>query len=125
VVPPVPPNPAVRAACLRLGATLPARLDGESRRRTVPASPLTTAWGDPAVVLRCGVARPAGYNAAAETAVVDGVAWFQQVGSASVTWTLVGRGAYLDLRVPTRYPAQAGFLVGLAGPITAALPATG
>jgi hypothetical protein len=126
----VVPNPpgAVVELCDHLGNQLPSTLNSLHDRVTEPESPLVHAWGSPAVVLRCGVSRPAGYSpAASPTTAVDGVRWFQQVGPKIVTWTAIrrgpgGRGAtYLSLAVPTHYQAADGFLVELADPIKSAL----
>ena len=73
------------------------------------------AWGSPPIVLRCGVPRPATYDPGSpQTASVDGVIWFQQIGRSAVTWTAIRRTADLQLIVPTSYDAQGGFLVELS-----------
>ena len=73
-------------------------------------------------MLRCGVRRPPGYNPqSTQVATVDGVAWFQDVGTDTVRWTAVRHTANIELTVPKRYEAQGGFLVDLAGPIKAAI----
>ena len=88
-----------------------------------PASPLVHAWGDPPIVLRCGVGVPSGYSrTSAQTADVDGVPWFQQVGHEVVRWTAVRRGANIELAVPTSYDAQGGLLVELGAAIKATIP---
>jgi len=74
-------------------------------------------------VLRCGVARPAGYSSTSvRTADVDGVLWFQQVSPAAVRWTAVRRDANIELAVPTSYDAQGGLLVELSAAIKASIP---
>ncbi|MDQ6651053.1 MAG: DUF3515 domain-containing protein, partial [Actinomycetota bacterium] len=90
---------------------------GVDRRAVDPASPRSAAWGKRAVVLRCGVDRPAGYRAGVEPVEVDGVAWFQHLAGDVVEWTAVDRPVYVELTVPATYSAQGGFLVALAGPI--------
>jgi hypothetical protein len=130
-VPIAPPDPAgpVLERCDHLGNQVPDRLDGLRARKTQPSSPLTFAWGSPAITLSCGVPKPAGY-APSSSAVLDvnGVRWYQQVGSSVVTWTAVRPGpagadhVYVALRVPTHYPASASYLTALAQPLKAALP---
>jgi hypothetical protein len=113
----------VLEACARLVDFLPARLDGAHARVVAPRSPLVHAWGAPPVVLRCGVARPTGYDpASASVATVNGVAWFEQVTAATVRWTAVRRDANVELVVPRHYAAQGGFLAELAAPLKRALP---
>jgi hypothetical protein len=87
-----------------------------------PASSLTHAWGDPPIVLRCGVATPSGYSpTSVQTADVDGVRWFQQVDPTVVRWTAVRQGANVELVVPTSYDAQGGLLVELGAAIKATI----
>lgn len=64
--------------CRRLVARLPATVGpGLDRRRVTPRSVRTAAWGQPPVVLRCGVRAPA-VDPLAFVAVVDGVAWLSR-----------------------------------------------
>lgn len=125
-----PPSPsgAVAERCAQLGNVVPQRLESLRPRVISPRSPLVHAWGSPAVVLTCGVARPAGYSpTSSETTEVDGVRWFEQPGSDMVVWTAVrpaaGGGAtiYAALQVPTHYQGQGAFLVDLAGALKTAL----
>jgi hypothetical protein len=114
---------ATRAICARLVDRLPTHLDGHRSRVVQPASPLTHAWGDPPIILRCGVAKPVGYSSTSvQTADVNGVQWFQQVGPAIVRWTAVRRSANVELAVPTSYDAQGGLLVELGAAIRASIP---
>jgi hypothetical protein len=46
------------AACNAFLEDVPRRLDGEERRKVNPANSLGAAWGDPAIIVRCG--RPSG-----------------------------------------------------------------
>ncbi|HET6816356.1 MAG TPA: DUF3515 domain-containing protein [Mycobacteriales bacterium] len=114
---------ATRAICARLGDRLPTHLDGHRSRVVEPISTLTHAWGNPPIVLRCGVPKPAGYSPTSiQSAVVDGVVWFQEIGPKVVRWTAVRHQANLELTVPTSYDAQGAFLVTLAPAIKTAIP---
>ena len=114
---------ATRAICARLVDRLPTHLDGHRSRVVEPPSPLTHAWGDPAIVLRCGVAVPNGYSRTSiNSTEVDGVLWFQQVGKDEVRWTAVRHQANIELTVPTSYDAQGGFLVDLGTAIKTSIP---
>jgi len=94
---------------------LPSILDGKRSRVVEPKSPLVHAWGSPPIVLRCGVPQPADYDPGSpQTASVNGVIWFQDIGRTSVTWTAIRHTADVELIVPTSYEAQGGFLVELA-----------
>jgi hypothetical protein len=110
-------------ACAHLVNYLPARLDGHHTRVVEPRSPLVHAWGSPPIVMRCGVPEPAGYSRSSpQTAFVDGVAWFQDVGSTDVTWTAIRKSAYVALIVPRSYEGQGGLLVELGAALKRALP---
>ncbi len=64
------------AACAELIDDLPDQLSGESRRAVQPERALGAAWGDPAYVLTCGVAKPTTYTRDASCSVIRGVGWF-------------------------------------------------
>lgn len=122
VPPPTGGGASAATVCSALDSRLPAVLDGARRRRTDPMSPRTAAWGNPPVVLRCGVpAPPELLTGPAGPVSVDGVTWLQDVGRHAVRWTVIDRPVYLQLTVPTSYPSQGGFLVELA-PAVATLP---
>jgi hypothetical protein len=119
--------PSATTACRRLISALPDQLDAPHgnlhRRETEPTSARTAAYGDPPVVLRCGVARPPGYQPGGQTVGVNGVTWFQRIGSHRVTWTAVGRPVRVQLRVPKSYESQGGFLVQVGSVVKRVVPA--
>jgi hypothetical protein len=124
-----PPQPAkaVVALCERLAQRLPDTLVGLHSRDTAPPSPLTHAWGSPAVTLSCGVPKPAGYNPkAASVLAVDSVVWtWRSQGHAQVWTAILPRpghqpDVYVALTIPRDYPAGDAFLVTLARPLKAA-----
>ena len=119
----VPPD-GPRRGCTALQHDLPSEVDGRSSRDTTPASTRTAAWGSPAVVLRCGVARPAGLTATSELVEVNGVAWFLDERPSAYVFTATGRTAYLQVRVPSPVDRTAATapLVDLAGPVKRSLP---
>ncbi|MDI5968458.1 DUF3515 domain-containing protein [Streptomyces sp. SL13] len=111
------PRPAGAAArdCLALHRVLPKSLHGLTRRTTSPSSDFTAAWGSPAIVLRCGVPRPAlltpgsaGYDPNAEAADLGGVNWLPQTThQVDVLMTTTGRQAYVEVTVPAQYTGKA------------------
>jgi hypothetical protein len=111
----VPAPQADSADCRRLVDALPERL-GDFRRATAaePAPPAAAAWratpNGEAVILRCGLDRPAEFVLGSPLQVVDEVSWFR-VGEAGVdsesgadegrsTWFAVDRPVYVALTVP-------------------------
>ena len=116
-------GPAAQS-CAALSDRLPDTLAGAKRRATTPRSPFTAAWGDPAVVLRCGIAEPPGLVGGDIAPIqVNGVTWLQHYGGRTIEWTVIDRAAFIELAVPKSVEDHSGFLVGLAGPIKATLPA--
>lgn len=113
-------------ACVRLHHRLPDDLDGRDRRDTSPVSRWTAAWGQPPLVLRCGVGRPAGLTATSQVLEVEEVEWFLTERPRAYVFTTVGRTAYVELRVPRSTPRTRATapLVDLAPAIDAALPRT-
>jgi len=105
---PVPAPQAESAECADLLAALPEKLGDYTRAELVEPVPAgTAAWqtadAEP-VVLRCGLDRPAEFDAAAALQVVDGVQWFEVSGEAegiaASTWFAVDRPVYVALTVP-------------------------
>jgi hypothetical protein len=128
-VQPPTPSPIVAERCSHLGNALPQRLETLRPRVISPRSPLVHAWGNPAVILSCGVPTPAAYSpASSETTTVDGVRWFEQPGSKTVVWTALrpsdghGQATNVRLVVPTSYDGQGAYLVDLAPALKSALP---
>ncbi|MHB8339614.1 MAG: DUF3515 family protein [Mycobacteriales bacterium] len=99
---PAPVAP-VAVACRMLAAALPAELlPGVHRRVTTPPSPLTAAWGVPAVTLRCGVPVPH-YDPTAFVAVVDGVDWLTASSGSTGLFYSFRLPLVVEVRVPGRY----------------------
>jgi hypothetical protein len=106
---PAPPSSDDRtvSACADVISALPLVVAGADLRRTVsnPSSPSIVAWGDPPIVLRCGVARPAALKANSGDFLVsvNGVVFLPDKQSDRTVFTVVDRAAYLDVSVPTSY----------------------
>jgi hypothetical protein len=99
-VPPV--TPEADASCPALMGTLPLELSGEQSRRVQSVSPYAYAWGDPAVVLICGVDRPAGYVVGVSTIQINGVQWYVDTDDPDTTvWTTVDRPVYVQISLPS------------------------
>ena len=95
---------ATTAACTSLMAALPDPLGALPRRQLVQGDdPLlagVAAWGEPAVVLRCGVPTPEELTCSSPVQVVDGVAWLPIPGSGGTTYLAVDRPVRVALTVP-------------------------
>ncbi|WP_246236875.1 DUF3515 domain-containing protein [Actinomadura chibensis] len=118
---PVPgPDAATRRLCE--GLRLPEKVRGLERRDTSPDSPLTAAWGSPAIALRCGVPRPAALRPDAQLVTINGIDWFGQPTDRPVTFTAVARQAYVEVTVPPKYNPAGDALIELGPSIKATIP---
>ena len=98
------PAPEVAAACAQLVKALPEKVLDANRRKTEPASPLTTAYGDPPIEVTCGVSPPAGMaDAQSQCFEVNGV-----------VFTTIGRTLYLEVAVPSKYKPEANALTDVS-----------
>ena len=116
VLPPVsasaPPDTsaATVSTCAKVISALPLQLTGLDLRRTVsnPPSSSIVAWGDPPVVLRCGVSRPKslvpGSSAQYISTTGQGGPFYDvTTGSAANVYTSVDRAVYIKITVPAQY----------------------
>ena len=131
LTPSAPPSQAAAVApCTRLLQNLPVRPAGLAPRAVHPHpdSEFVVGWGDPAVILRCGVARPADLHPGS-------TAQFLQIGQASGTggvyfdvtssggdqiYTSVDRVVYVEITVPPKYSGSP--LPSLADAIAKSMP---
>jgi hypothetical protein len=131
--------PAPRAdgpECRQLTGALPDQM-GDYRRAPVvaPAPPGAAAWqatpDGEAVILRCGVERPAEFVVGSPIQVVDDVQWFRvgddAAGDGRSTWFAVDRPVYVALTLPAGSgptPIQdVSRLIGKSLPVKAIDPA--
>ena len=95
---------ATTPACAALTAALPGQLGGLPRRQILqgddPSLTGVAAWGEPAVVLRCGVPTPAELTCSAAVQEVDGVAWLPLSGGGDTSYFVVDRSVRVALTVP-------------------------
>jgi hypothetical protein len=129
----VVPSPDGEAAgvCRSLAGALPERVDGLDRVTPSADSPYVAAWGDPAVVLRCGVAEPPvlvpgsdTYNPVPDIVGVNEVDWVVEETDGARRFTTYERQVFVEVTVPDDYePNQVSPLVDLAAPVAGAVPA--
>jgi hypothetical protein len=98
MVPPV--TPEADASCPALMGQLPLELAGEQSRPVDSDSPYAYAWGEPPVVLVCGVERPATLEPTSPLIQVNGVNWLVDTSDPdSIVWTAVDRPVYVQVTV--------------------------
>ncbi|GAA5160404.1 MULTISPECIES: DUF3515 domain-containing protein [Amycolatopsis] len=123
----VPASQADSPECATLVPALPAQLTSNGttlNRREIaePAPPATVAWGAPdAIVLRCGIDRPAELTQTSQLRTVSGVQWLPIEGDGTSTWYVVDRNVYVALTVPDS--AGTGPLQTISDLVAAKLPA--
>jgi Protein of unknown function (DUF3515) len=119
VAPPPALTAAAQRACQDLVSALPTDLGDLPARPVDSSSPYVGAWGEPAVTLRCGVARPPSFIATADVQQINGVSWFAERRGSTTAWTAVDRPVYVEVLAPA---ADASAPVArLSTAITAAL----
>jgi len=109
---------AERKACLALVDDVPHRVSERPRRET-KGGDLSAAWGDPAIVLSCGVGTPEGYQPGSPCQRANGVDWFVPEDQISdqgkdVVLTTIGRTPSVEVVVPAEYRPPADAMVDLA-----------
>jgi hypothetical protein len=120
---PVPTASAAEivASCRSLLAAVPNQLDAGVRRRPVTGDATrTAAWGDPAITLRCGVARA---TTGVGPITIDTVSFLTSTGGSITTWTTTDRAVNVSIDVPKHYTEQVYDVTPLVSPIVKSLPA--
>jgi hypothetical protein len=97
-------------------AAAPIRLLGELQRETSPRNAAAIAWGDPPIVLVCGVDRSTLPDA--QVIAVDGVEWIAESTDAGTVFTTVVGDPVLQVRVPVDYRPE----IDALAEITSVLP---
>ena len=113
-----PLTPTAAAACARLLELLPGEIDPGVGRRPVDGP--RAAWGDPAVVLECGVA--AG-DPADPPASINGLEWTVRDTGAGFLWSTLRLGVNVSVAIPDAYENGAELVNPLAAPVLQTLPA--
>ena len=120
-VPETSVSAAGREACESVVKALPERVADQSRRET-SGNPLGAAWGDPAIVLRCGVGTPEGYDKLAACQTINDLDWFVpekmiEDQDADVVMTTIGRKPAVEVTVPASYRPPDAVLVDVSSAI--------
>jgi Protein of unknown function (DUF3515) len=121
-------------ACRSLVDALPETLDGHARVDATGDTAYGAAWGDPAIVLTCGVGRPLDFNDSSTCVAVNSAGWYvpdeillSDDQTLDVTTTEMNHRPRVQLVVPGDYRPD-GFTnsIGrLATVIAGTLPRTG
>lgn len=103
---------ADRATCDAFTAALPATLAEQEREEVEPSDVPAAAYGDPAIVVRCGVPEPDGFDLTASCEQADGVGYFipdEQYDDQGLDLTITAAGyrPRVEVVVPAEYRPNA------------------
>jgi hypothetical protein len=118
--PPAVPAASV-ALCGKTIGSLPITLDGKHSRAVTQAPDRVVAWGDPPVVLRCGVAAVT-YPPDAQLLAINGVTWYGRAVGSNVVFTSVDRTVPIEITVPANKGNPSDPIATLSVPIGRSVP---
>lgn len=93
--------PEPSAACESFLSAAPIRLLGELQRETTPRDAAAIAWGDPPIVLVCGIDHDAPPDA--QVITIEGIDWVAQESDAGTVFTTLSQAPTIQVRVPVDY----------------------
>lgn len=112
----------VPPACSSLMETVPVVVDGQQIRAVTPERADAVAWGNPPILLLCGVTPPEDLTATSSLIDIGGVTWFAQPLRNGTAFFTVDRSATVEIRVPRDFEPEASIVVELAPYIADAVP---
>lgn len=104
--------PSTTSQCEEILSTTPIRLLGELQRETRPRDAAAIAWGDPPIVLVCGIDHSVPPDA--QVITVEGVDWVAEQSDAGTIFTTLGLEPALQVRVPAQYRPEVDAVAELA-----------
>ena len=119
---PAPTTEAAETACRTLLAALPREIDPGVARRVLEGTPARlAAWGEPPVVLECGVAAGSPTD---PPVTVNGVEWTVRDTGDGFLWSTVGRTVNVSVAIPGAYDNGVELVNPLAALVEQSLPAS-
>ena len=100
--------------CTELSQSLPVEISGELLRTTTASDRGVAAWGDPAIVLRCGVEEPMSLQPTSQLLSVNGVDWLPEELTQGQRFTTINTLEFVEVDIPSNYESSSGILVDLA-----------
>lgn len=90
--------------CAKAGQHWPDRVAQQSQVKTSVDAATVRAWGDPAIIARCGVTSPG--PTTEQCYGVDGVDWVARELSDGMSFVTYGRSPALEVLVPKKYSPE-------------------
>jgi hypothetical protein len=103
-------------ACAAMSTRLPDRLLNQSRVATSVSSSAVAAWGDPAIIWRCGVTPPGPTTEHCVT--VNGIDWVVSTLDDGTGFVTYGRVPAVQVLVPRHYEPETFALTALTAAVT-------
>jgi hypothetical protein len=113
------PALAGSAACRAVAAQWPRTVGGQPLSPTSSSSVAVRAWGDPAIIARCGL--PAIGPTTDQCLQVSGIDWVAHRLSDGVRFTTYGRSPAIEVLVPSEYEPEP-LLLPAFGKAVSAIP---
>jgi hypothetical protein len=107
-----PTAPGTKVDCEALMADIPLKVAGQDDREV--SGKIAAAWGDPAIILRCGVEKPSTLSRSSPCYIVRDVGWLAETTADGYLFTTIGRTFYISVEVPKKYDPAADALADLA-----------
>ncbi|WP_230973351.1 DUF3515 family protein [Aeromicrobium terrae] len=98
--------------CKALLADTPRTVAGQDARDVTDH--VASAWGDPPIILRCGVEKPKALKPTSPCFPVRDVGWFAEKTPDGYLFTSIGRKYFVSVEVPKDYDPAADALADLA-----------
>lgn len=99
------PDRADTAACTAASRHWPSTVGGEESRDVSVDSPAVRAWGDPAVIARCGLSSPG--PTTDDCIDVSGVDWVaHHLDGGGMAFVTYGRSPAIEVLIPKEYSPQ-------------------
>jgi hypothetical protein len=108
--------------CQRVAAAWPTTVGNQQRREVAVQSDGVAAWGDPAIIARCGATSPGPTTDQCHD--VNGVDWVSHELDDGVAFTTFGRDPAIEVLVPDDY-APEPLLLPAFGPAAEVVPQEG
>nr|WP_246211508.1 DUF3515 domain-containing protein [Phytoactinopolyspora alkaliphila] len=115
-------DPAAADTCAAVLNDLPDVVGDAVRRDIEPDASPAAAWGQPPIVLRCGVGMPAGYQLDAQLLDIDGIGWFAEPGRGGTFFTATDRQVLVEIAIPDDYAPEGFILHDITPAIAANIP---
>jgi hypothetical protein len=111
----VVPDAGADPACAAMADRLPSRLLNQERVATSQSSPAVAAWGDPAIIWRCGVTPPG--PTTQDCIAVNGIDWVVEPLDDGTGFVSYGRDPAVQVLVPETYAPETFALTALSSAV--------